>query len=50
MSKNKNQPIKGYKVFKPDWTCMGFQYEVGRHSKKMLHLLVATEDFIFAKN
>lgn len=21
--------IKGYKVFKPDWTCRGFQYEVG---------------------
>ena len=21
--------IKGYKVFNPDWTCRGFQYEVG---------------------
>lgn len=21
MSKNKNQPVKGYKVFNPDWTC-----------------------------
>ena len=25
-----NQPIKGYKVFHPDWTCKGFQYEVGK--------------------
>ena len=22
--------VKGYKVFKPDWTCKGFQYEVGK--------------------
>ena len=22
--------MKGYKVFKPDWTCKGFQYEVGK--------------------
>lgn len=22
--------IKGYKVFNPDWTCKGFQYEVGK--------------------
>ena len=22
--------IKGYKVFNPDWTCRGFQYEVGK--------------------
>jgi len=25
-----NQPIKGYKVFNPDWTCKRFQYEVGK--------------------
>ena len=25
-----SEPIKGYKVFKPDWTCRGFQYEVGK--------------------
>ena len=25
-----NQPVKGYKVFNPDWTCKGFQYEVGK--------------------
>ena len=22
--------VKGYKVFNPDWTCRGFQYEVGK--------------------
>ena len=22
--------VKGYKVFKPDWTCRGFRYEVGK--------------------
>ena len=22
--------INGYKVFNPDWTCKGFQYEVGK--------------------
>lgn len=22
--------MEGYKVFEPDWTCMGFQYEVGK--------------------
>ena len=25
--------IKGYKVFNPDWTCKGFQYEVGKTFK-----------------
>ena len=22
--------VKGFKVFNPDWTCRGFQYEVGK--------------------
>ena len=46
----KENIMEGYKVFEPDWTCRGFQYEVGKILKKMSHLLVATEDFIFAKN
>ena len=25
--------IKGYKVFESDWTCRGFQYEVGKTFK-----------------
>ena len=24
------EEVKGYKVFNPDWTCRGFQYEVGK--------------------
>ena len=24
------EEIKGYKVFNPDWTCRGFQFEVGK--------------------
>lgn len=27
---NANKIIRGYKVFNPDWTCKGFQFEVGR--------------------
>lgn len=29
MNQTENQPVKGYKVFNPDWTCRGFQYKVG---------------------
>ena len=27
---DKNERIYGFKVFNPDWTCRGFQYEVGK--------------------
>ncbi len=27
---SQNKIVKGYKVFGPDWTCKGFQYEVGK--------------------
>ena len=27
---NITETIKGYKVFNPDWTCRGFQFEVGK--------------------
>jgi len=27
---NEQKTVKGYKVFNPDWTCRGFQYEVGK--------------------
>ena len=27
---NANKIIRGYKVFNPDWTCKGFQFEVGK--------------------
>ena len=37
--------VKGYKVFNPDWTCRGFQYEVG----KIFEEAVVIEVFIFVK-
>ena len=27
---NEQNTVKGYKVFRPDWTCRGFQYQVGK--------------------
>ncbi len=27
---NEQNTVKGYKVFCPDWTCRGFQYQVGK--------------------
>ena len=27
---NEQKTVKGYKVFRPDWTCRGFQYQVGK--------------------
>lgn len=27
---NQQKTVKGYKVFRPDWTCRGFQYQVGK--------------------
>lgn len=49
MSKNKNQPIKGYKVFKPDWTCMGFQYEVGKTFEEDVTPSCCNRGFHFCK-
>lgn len=55
--------IKGYKVFNPDWTCKGFQYEVGKSyemdkkpiaCKQRFHFCEKLEDcyrcYNFAKN
>lgn len=28
---NEQKTVKGYKVFRPDWTCRGFQYQVGKN-------------------
>lgn len=49
MSKNKNQPIKGYKVFKPDWTYMGFQYEVGKTFEEDVTPSCCNRGFHFCK-
>ena len=46
---NKNQPVKGYKVFNPDWTCLGFQYEVGKTYEEDVTLKCCNKGFHFCK-
>lgn len=41
---------KGYKVFNPDWTCRGFQYEVGKTYEQDLIPDVCNRGFHFCKN
>ena len=41
--------IKGFKVFSPDWTCRGFQYEVGKVYASPLEPKVCSEGFHFCK-
>ena len=31
--KVKKQTLRAFKVFNPDWTCKGFQYEIGKTYK-----------------
>ena len=46
---NKNQPVKGYKVFNPDWTCLGFQYEVGKTYEEDVTPKCCNKGFHFCK-
>ena len=46
---NKNQPVKGYKVFNPDWTCRGFQYEVGKTFEEDVTPSCCNRGFHFCK-
>ncbi len=41
--------MKGYKVFEPDWTCRGFQYEVGKTYEKDVTPEVCKRGFHFCK-
>lgn len=41
--------IKGFKVFNPDWTCMGFQYEVGQTYEEQVIPSVCDKGFHFCK-
>ena len=41
--------VKGYKVFKPDWTCRGFQYEVGKTFKHEGDISLCKEGFHFCQ-
>ena len=41
--------VKGFKVFNPDWTCRGFQYEVGKVYEKDVRPSVCNIGFHFCK-
>jgi len=41
--------IKGFKVFNPDWTCRGFQYEVGQTYEEDVIPMVCDRGFHFCK-
>ena len=41
--------MKGYKVFNPDWTCRGFQYEVGKTYKHEGKLSICNSGFHFCR-
>ena len=41
--------MKGYKVFNPDWTCRGFQYEVGKIYETDDKLKMCEQGFHFCK-
>jgi hypothetical protein len=41
--------VKGYKVFNPDWTCRGFQYEVGKTYEENVKPSVCEKGFHFCK-
>lgn len=49
MKVNKNKPVKGYKVFEPDWTCRGFQYEVGKTFEEDITPSCCNRGFHFCK-
>lgn len=42
--------VKGYKVFNPDWTCRGFQYEVGKTYKHEGNIMMCGAGFHFCQN
>jgi hypothetical protein len=41
--------IKGFKVFNPDWTCRGFQYEVGNTYEENVKPSICGRGFHFCK-
>ena len=41
--------VKGFKVFNPDWTCRGFQYEVGKVYEEYVKPSVCDNGFHFCK-
>ncbi len=47
---SKQKVVKGYKVFNPDWTCRGFQYQVGKCYEIPEKPVVCKRGFHFCKN
>ena len=45
-----SKPVKGYKVFNPDWTCRGFKYAVGETFEEEVELSVCNRGFHFCEN
>lgn len=41
--------MKGYKVFNPDWTCRGFQYEVGKTYEMNENIELCQKGFHFCE-
>jgi hypothetical protein len=46
---SKQKVVKGYKVFNPDWTCRGFQYQVGKCYEIPEKPVVCKRGFHFCK-
>lgn len=44
---NVQNVVKGFKVFNPDWTCRGFQYEVGKTYEMSDSPICCTRGFHF---
>lgn len=44
-----SEPVHGYKVFHPDWTCRDFQYEVGKTFEKNVKPNCCGRGFHFCK-
>ena len=41
--------VKGFKVFNPDWTCRGFQFEVGQTYEEDVKPMVCDRGFHFCE-
>ena len=44
-----SKPVKGYKVFNPDWTCRGFKYAVGETFEEEVEPSVCHRGFHFCE-
>ena len=49
IKKTNKKQVEGFKVFEPDWTCRGFQYEVGKTFKEDVIPIRCDSGFHFCK-